>query len=71
MLIKKSKVSTEKFDSAIEIKLNNNTGSSHLIRGVFSSAKRRLSALFMSDKEPEQAVKLSTNPLSMPTCINE
>ena len=71
MLINKSKVSNKKFDSAIEIKLNNNTGSSHLIRGVFSSAKRRLSALFMSDKEPEQAVKLSTNPLSMPTCINE
>ena len=52
MLINKSKVSNKKFDSAIEIKLNNNTGSSQRIRGVFSSAKRRLSALFMSDKEP-------------------
>ena len=71
MLINKSKVSNKKFDSAIEIKLNNNTGSSQRIRGVFSSAKRRLSALFMSDKEPEQAEKFSINPLSMPTCINE
>ena len=71
MLINKSKANTTKFDSAIEMKLNKSTGSSQRIRGAFSKASRRLSALSMFDKEAEHPEKPSIKPLSVPTCINE
>ena len=53
------------------MKLNKSTGSSQRIRGAFSKARRRLSALSMFDKEAEHPEKPSIKPLSVPTSINE